>query len=132
MDTTNPPNTQRVVELDVTLNADSLEEREIRKKTSAAIGNLPQSLSDPKETHALSLSFSEDFERNIRIGVQATVGSDGDMLAIHLVMFEGDFCFGRGFAWVPFRQTMSFAATRADDSFSLDCYVTYKAAGSGG
>ncbi len=117
---------ERTIDLDVTLEVDTLQARKIRKKTSAAIGNLPPSPTGDKETQELSLSFAEDFHRDIRIGVAATVAPGNGMLGIHLVIFEGEFCFGRGFAWVPLRQTMSVAVARPDDAFSVDCYVTYR------
>ncbi|HKB59966.1 MAG TPA: hypothetical protein VKC56_07980 [Gallionellaceae bacterium] len=126
MHTMNPLNTQRAVELDVTLEVDPPQDRQLRKKTSAVIGNLPTSPSGGRETQSITLSFAEDFHRDIRIGVAATVAPGGEMLGIHLVIFEGDFCFGRGSAWLPLRQTISVAVARKDDAFSVDCYVTYR------
>jgi hypothetical protein len=92
----NPLNTLRSVDLDVTLEVDPPQARKIRKKTSAAIGNLPPSPTGDRETQALSLSFADDFNRDIRIGAQATVAPGGEMLAIHLVIFEGDSVLGAG------------------------------------
>ncbi len=76
------------------------------------IANVPRLPGDGKEGHVLNLDFAQELDQDIRVGTQVTVASDGDFLACHLVIFEGDFCFGRGFGWVPLTHTTSFAVAR--------------------
>lgn len=119
------PQAQRVMSLDAVLSTNSGGKFRIREK-AALINDQGQSSLFQKETCELTLDFSNTAGLNIRVGAKATVWKDGDMLTVHLVIFEGDFTVGRSLGWVPLEQTMSLAVASEETPYFIDCYATYK------